>query len=289
MKSPVRKAVIPAAGLGTRFLPVTKVVPKELLPIGARPSLEFIVDEAVSAGIDEIVLVVSPLKIGIADYFRPDTAVDRALELKGKGDLLADLYAKYRGIRFTTAIQEEAKGLGHAVLCAREAVGDAPFMVFLPDDLVFTGKDPTVAEQMVSLYEKHPDQSVIALFEVPPEDVVHYGVAAGRSLSPDVISISQLVEKPRPEAAPSRLAIVGRYLLSPKIFLHLAAIRPGRLGEIQLTDGLAALARENSLLGYRFKGQRCDTGVPLGLLMAGLYHFRENPELRAFIKQIGLS
>lgn len=263
----IRKAVIPAAGLGTRFLPVTKIVPKELLPIGVRPSLDFIVEEAVIAGLTHLILVVSPQKIAIVDYYR------------------AVMDEKYPGVVVEFAVQPEAKGLGHAVACAEAQVGGEEFMVLLPDDMIDTPEGPNVTQQMIALHTRSR-KSVIALMQVPREQVSAYGIVKGHQKESNVVELTQLVEKPKADEAPSTLAIVGRYLLSPQIFVSLRQERKGQLGEIQLTDALSDLAAQGQLLGYLFTGRRFDVGNPIGMTIANVFYQRHHPEIKNEIKKM---
>lgn len=286
MIKPIKKAVLPVAGLGTRFLPVTKVVPKELLPIGSRPSLDYIVEEAALAGITEIILVVSSLKRGVAEYFDSDTMVDLMLSSTGKSALLDDLYRKFQGLRFRFALQDSPKGLGHAVLCARELVGDESFLVMLPDDLIYTGSGPSVSRQLISRYEASQGESVLALLPVTPEQVSAYGIIAGDRMSDDDYRVTHMVEKPAREKAPTGLAVVGRYVLSPQVFEALATIKPGALGELQLTDALVCLAEAGTLRGTLFEGRRFDIGVPAGLVEANMFYFKDHPLVQAMAREI---
>lgn len=263
----LRKAVIPAAGLGTRFFPVTKMVPKELLPIGARPSLDFIVEEAIIAGLTHLIFVISPPKMAMFDRYR--SMMDE----------------RYPGITFECALQEEPKGLGHAVACAESQVGDEHFVVLLPDDIIDTPEGPNATQQMLNLY-KRSQKSVVALMQVPREQVSAYGIVKGYQKESNVVELTQLVEKPKAEEAPSTLAVVGRYLLSPKIFVSLRQEQKGQLGEIQLTDALGDLAAQGQLLGYLFTGRRFDVGNPIGMTIAALFYQQHHPEIRKAIQDL---
>lgn len=265
----IRKAVIPVAGLGTRFLPATALIPKELLPIGARPSLDFIIEEAVQAGLGSIICVVSPAKRAMFDRYREYVS-----------GLYPDSHMEF-------VVQDEAKGLGHAVLCAEHAVGNEEFMVFLPDDIIETGAEPKAAAQMIAVHDRF-GKSVVALQDVARDQVSAYGIATGTVTAPRVYALDSLVEKPSVEAAPSTLAVVGRYLLSPRIFPALRKERKGRLGEIQLTDALCDLAKAGDLLGYTFSGRRFDVGNPVGMAIAALFYHRDYPEIRAMIRELGV-
>ncbi len=263
----IRKAVIPAAGLGTRFLPVTKSVPKELLPILDKPMLQYVVEEAAEAGIEEVIIVTSPGKESIAAYFQPDPALEEHLAAGGALDLLDQVrhVSSLAEVRFV--IQEHPLGLGHAVLTAKVAVGDHPFAVMLPDDIV--AHTPGVLSQMMEVWTRF-DAGVVAVERVPWEVVQNYGVADAVEVEQGLHRISKLVEKPPREEAPSNLTIVGRYILSPEIFSCLERTPPGARGEIQLTDGLSLLLEGQRLYAHEFQGRRYDGGTPLGLLRASL-------------------
>jgi len=263
----IRKAVIPAAGLGTRFLPVTMSVPKELLPIIDRPLLQYVVAEAAEAGVEEIIIVVSPGKESISDYFQPHSALEKRLAVGGEQDLLAKVTEAAGLARVSFVLQHEALGLGHAVLMAKDAVDGEPFVVVLPDDII--AHSPGVIAQMVKVSEQ-VDAGVIAVEELPWEVIHNYGVVDGTPVSDRVHKIRGMVEKPPREQAPSNLTIVGRYILPPEIFECLENIGPGAKGEIQLTDGLMALLQNHELYAYRFSGKRFDGGTPMGLLRASL-------------------
>jgi UTP--glucose-1-phosphate uridylyltransferase len=272
----IRKAVIPAAGLGTRFLPATKAVPKELLPIVDRPTIQYIVEEAVAAGVRDVILVCARGKDSIVDHFDIAGELEGHLERTGKHELRAQMRAIAKMARVVTVRQQEPLGLGHAVLCAKALVGDEPFVVMLGDDIIDAAVPAT--KQLADCYGRH-GLGTIALMEVPPQDTHLYGIAAGRTLDARTIRIDQLVEKPRKDP-PSNLAVIGRYVLPPRIFEILERVTPGVGGEIQLTDALAVLAREEGLLGYRFEGDRYDAGDRLGYLKANLAFALKRPDLR---------
>ena len=263
----IRKAVIPAAGLGTRFLPVTMSVPKELLPIIDRPLLQYVVAEAAEAGVEEVIIVTSPGKESITDYFQPHAALEQRLEASGEEALLAKVAEAANLAKVSFVVQHEALGLGHAVLMAKDAVGDEPFVVVLPDDII--AHTPGAITQMVQVSEQM-NAGVIAVEALPWEVVHNYGVVDGTPVSDRVYKIQGLVEKPPREQAPSNLTIVGRYILPPEIFGCLENTQPGAKGEIQLTDGLLALLRDHDLYAYQFAGTRFDGGTPMGLLRASL-------------------
>lgn len=266
----VRKAVIPAAGLGTRFLPVTKSLPKELLPILDKPMLQYVVEEASQAGIEQIILVVSPGKESIAGYFQPDPSLESHLIGSGAPELAEKVNHASNLAHVSIVIQESPLGLGHAVLMAKDAVGNEPFVVILPDDIIeIVGNSPGAIAQMLEVFDRHGG-GVVAV-EPMPWDVVHnYGVVDATLVADRVSRIQGLVEKPAREDAPSNLAIVGRYVLPPEIFDCLERTPPGAKGEIQLTDGLLLLLETCELYCYEFHGRRFDGGTPLGLLRAAL-------------------
>jgi UTP--glucose-1-phosphate uridylyltransferase len=271
----VRKAVFPVAGLGTRFLPVTKSVPKEMLPLVDRPCFAYVAAEAVEAGITQLVLVTARGKTSLEDYFDRSPALEATLEATGKRALLEEVRAITRHAKIVSVRQHEPRGLGHAVLTAAPAVGDEDFAVILPDDIV-DGQPPAIGQ----LLAIHADfgGAVVALKDVPREHTNRYGICAGPWLRPDLMSIENMVEKPRPEEAPSTSSIVGRYVLPGRIFQILEHTPPGRGGEIQLTDAIAVLAAEGAVRGLRFQGQHFDTGHPLGLLEASIYYALRRPE-----------
>ena len=264
---PIRKAVIPAAGLGTRFLPVTKSVPKELLPILDRPMLQYVVAEAAEAGVEEVIVVSSPGKESIAGYFSPHPALEERLADSGDTRLLETVLEASRLARVSFVVQEQALGLGHAVLTARDAVGDEPFVVILPDDIVY--HSPCVVAQMVEVWER-VESGVVAVEPMPWETVHNYGVVDAVTVSEGLHQVRGMVEKPLREEAPSNLSIVGRYILPPDIFDCLERTAPGAKGEIQLTDGMLLLLESQDLYAYEFQGTRYDGGTPLGLLRATL-------------------
>lgn len=271
----VRKAVLPAAGLGTRFLPVTKAVPKEMLPILDRPCIEYVIAEAVDAGLTDMVLVTSRGKGAMEDYFDRSPALEANLEAAGKRDYLAEVRRVAALATVISVRQQEQRGLGHAVAAAAAAVGDEPFAVLLGDDII-DAPVPAVGQ----LLRIHADTAgaVIALQEVPRAETRRYGICAGDMVRPDLMKISAMVEKPKPEEAPSTLSIVGRYVLPGGIFRILAETRPGAGGEIQLTDALAVLAGRGEAHGLVFEGRRFDTGNPLGLLEATLHFALKRPD-----------
>ncbi len=274
---PVKKAVIPAAGLGTRFLPVTKSVPKELLPILDRPMLQYVIEEAVEGGIEEVIIVTAPGKEGIASYFQPSPALERRLADSGADDLLDKVIHASRLARVSFVIQEEALGLGNAVLTAREAVGNEPFVIILPDDIVH--HTPGVVAQMVKIFDS-TGAGVVAVEPMPWETVHNYGVVDALSAGNGLHRVRGLVEKPPREEAPSNLSIVGRYILPPQVFDCLEGTQPGAKGEIQLTDGMLMLLESTDIYAYEFQGVRYDGGTPMGLLRASLEYALRRDDTR---------
>jgi UTP--glucose-1-phosphate uridylyltransferase len=271
----IRKAVIPAAGLGTRFLPATKAVPKELLPIVDTPTIQYIVAEAVAAGVRDVILVCARGKDSIVDHFDIAGELEAHLERTGKHELKRQMREIAQMANVVTVRQQEPLGLGHAVLCARDVVGDEPFVVMLGDDIIDARVPGT--KQLADCWERH-GLGTIALMEVPREETHLYGIAAGSAVDDRTVRIDQLVEKPKKDP-PSSLAVIGRYVLPPSVFEILERIRPGVGGEIQLTDALAVLAREDGLLGYRFEGDRYDAGDRVGYLKANVAYALRRPDL----------
>lgn len=274
----IRKAVFPVAGLGTRFLPATKTVPKEMLPIVDRPLIQYAVDEAVEAGCDTLIFVTNRYKHAVADYFDKAYELEQKLEKAGKIEqleLIRNVLPK--GVRAVFVTQTEALGLGHAVLCAKPVVGDEPFAVLLPDDLIWN-RGPGALKQMADAAQAS-GASMIAVQDVPRAQTDSYGIVATDPFSGREGRIREIVEKPAPEVAPSTLAVVGRYLLSPRIFDLLESTRPGAGGEIQLTDAIAALLAEEAVNAYRFKGTRFDCGTHLGLIEATIRYALDHEKL----------
>ena len=283
----VTKAVFPVAGLGTRFLPATKASPKEMMPIVDKPLIQFAVEEAVAAGITDMIFVTGRSKRAIEDHFDKAYELENELEARGKTKMLEYVRGLLpKNINCIYIRQAEALGLGHAVLCAKPAVGDEPFAVLLADDLL-DGQPPVIA-QMVEAYDYYRC-SVLGVQDVPRADTRSYGIVASVPFGDRVEQVSAIVEKPSPEAAPSTLAVVGRYVLTPRIFHHLETVRPGSGGEIQLTDGIASLMTEQQVLAYRYQGVRYDCGSKIGYLQAtvdfGLRHEEVGKEFAAFLAQ----
>lgn len=282
MLSAIRKAVIPAAGLGTRFLPVTRSVPKELLPILDRPMLQYVVAEAAEAGITDVIIITSHGKESIADYFRPRPDLEE--RLSDDATLLEKVRSGARLANVSFVIQEEPLGLGHAVLMAKAAVGDEPFAVILPDDII--DHTPGVITQMMMGMADAGDAAAVSVERVPWELVHNYGVVDAEPVGVGGHRVRGLVEKPPPGTAPSNLSIVGRYLLPASIFDCLERTPPGARGEIQLTDGLALLMEDTPLYACEFEGTRYDGGNPMGLLRASLGYALRRDDTRAAAAQL---
>ena len=277
----VRKGLILAAGHGTRMLPITTAGPKEMLPLVDRPVIHYVVEEAVASGIEHIVMVTSSGKRAVEDYFDRAPALERALEEKGEHERLAEVRGVAEMADMVFVRQKEQRGIGHAVLIAQHVIGNEPFVLYFPDDIIVA--DPPATRQLIDVYERH-EGCVLAVEEVPHEEISHYGSMAVEPLEKDVFRVLSLVEKPKPEEAPSDLGIVGRYVLTPDIFDALKETKPGIGGEIQITDGLALLLREKAIFACRFHGKRYDTGRPLGLLQASIDLALQRPELAPQLK-----
>ena len=274
--------MFPVAGLGTRILPATAVLPKELLPIVDKPIIQYGVEEAVASGLSQIVLVNSPGKRIIEDHFGPHAALAALLARRGKSELLDGLRELAAGIELSTAWQDEPLGLGHAVLASRERVGDEPFAVVLSDDVI--DADPPALARMLTVFAR-VDGPVLLVERVPREAVGRYGIVAGVALGGGVHRITDLVEKPAPEDAPSDLAIIGRYVLTPDVYPALERTAKGLGGEIQLTDGLRRLLAQRPLFAVELDGMRHDAGNKPGYLRAILHFARKHPELRGVLPE----
>ena len=273
----VTKAVFPVAGLGSRFLPATKASPKEMMPIVDKPLIQYAVEEAVAAGMTDLVFITGRSKRAIEDHFDKAYELETELEMRGKAELLKivrDTVPSHVNCIYIR--QAEALGLGHAVLCAASVVGDEPFAVLLADDLL--DGQPPVMKQMTDTYDYYRC-SVLGVQDVPRADTKSYGIVDARKVAERVEQINAIVEKPKPEDAPSTLAVVGRYILTPRIFHHLENIKPGAGGEIQLTDGIASLLSEEQVLAYRYEGTRYDCGSKIGYLQASVVFGRRHPEV----------
>ncbi len=281
----IKKAVLPVAGLGTRFLPATKASPKEMLPILDKPLIQYAVEEAERVGIKDFIFITGKHKRAIEDHFDKAVELEERLIKAGKLDLLKKINS-FEHLNFAYIRQKEPKGLGDAILCAKSFIADEAFAVLLSDDVI----DPnfSVLEKMMSLYEdkKAP---IIALEEVPPEEVSRYGIVAGKKISDDCYLIEDMIEKPDKSKAPSNLAIIGRYLLTPSIFRYLEGLTPGKGGEIQLTDALRELLKETPVYGYKIKCRRYDAGEKFGYLKTIIYFALSDPEIshdfRKFLKE----
>ncbi len=273
----VRKAVFPVAGLGTRFLPATKASPKEMMPIVDKPLIQYAVEEAVAAGIDEMIFITGRTKRSIEDHFDKAYELENELALKNKTALLEEVRNLLpKSVKCIYIRQSEALGLGHAVLCAQPAIGEEPFAVLLADDLL--DGQPPVMQQMTAVYRRE-GCSLLAGMNVPLADTASYGIVGSTALDDQLERIDRIVEKPSPDKAPSTLAVVGRYILSPRIFYHLERVTPGSGGEIQLTDAIASLLAEERVLAYRYHGTRYDCGSKLGYLQAMVEFGRRHPEV----------
>jgi len=273
----VSKVVIPVAGWGTRSLPATKNIPKEMLPVYNKPIVQYVVEEAMLSGLEDVVFVNNKNKTIIEDHFDYNLSLEGVLERSGKEDLLKEVRKVAEMVNIISVRQKKQLGLGHAVLCAKEVVKNDPFAVMVGDDLVF-GKDAGIKQLMqVAATEKLP---VIGVMEVPKEMVSRYGIIQGEEFAPGMFRVRDLVEKPTAEEAPSRYAIVGRYVLTPEIFTHLEKQQPGSGGEIQLTDSLKALAKGRGLLAVRIRGQRFDCGDWAEYLTANIYFALQDENLR---------
>jgi UTP--glucose-1-phosphate uridylyltransferase len=294
MTSKVRKAVFPAAGLGTRFLPATKASPKEMLPLVDKPIIQYGVEEALHSGIQNMIIVTGRGKSAIEDHFDVSFELEHTLESKGKKEMLSAVRAISDMIDVSYVRQKEALGLGHAVLRAKELVGNEPFAVVLADDVI--DSEVPCIRQLLDVYEFY-GASVVALMEVPKDQIHNYGVVDAEPVPHNgtkdrLYRIRNLVEKPKAEDAPSNLAIIGRYILTPEIFTSIEETGPGAIGEIQLTDGLRHLLRSRPIYGFRFDGQRYDAGDKLGFLKATVEFALKREDLgnpfRAYLKGLNL-
>ena len=289
----IRRAVFPAAGLGTRFLPATKAQPKEMLPLVDKPIIQYAVEEAVAAGLENLVIVTGRGKSAIEDHFDTSYELEKMLEERGKSELLSLVRAVSEMVHIAYVRQKEALGLGHAVLVAKDLMNSEPFAVLLGDDVIVA--DMPCIRQMMDVYDRH-QASVVALMEVPHEETGRYGIVKGRQLPGEdgrLFEVEDMVEKPRPGEAPSNLAIIGRYILTPAIFDCLEETGKGSGGEIQLTDALRRLLSKEKVLAYRFRGKRHDAGGKLGFLEATVEFALKNEELgpafRKYLKSLDLN
>lgn len=285
----IRKAVIPAAGFGTRFLPETKAMPKEMLPIVDKPTIQYIVEEILASGIQEILIISGHAKRAIEDHFDSSPELEQHLKESGKEDLLAQI-RKISDIKVHYVRQPYMRGLGDAILCAKEFIDDEPFGVILGDDIVYTGTGEPALKQLMDRYYE-TGSTVIGCQVVPENKVSSYGIIQGeKTENPDMLRVVDMIEKPSIKEAPSRFAALGRYVITPDVFDILEMTRPGKGGEIQLTDALRVLARSGKVYAYNFKGQRYDTGNKLGYLKAVVEFALRREELgadfRAYLKEI---
>ncbi|MBI5005530.1 MAG: UTP--glucose-1-phosphate uridylyltransferase GalU [Nitrosomonadales bacterium] len=288
MRKRITKAVFPVAGLGSRFLPATKATAKEMLPVVDKPLIQYAVEEAVAAGITDMVFITGRNKRAIEDHFDKAYELEATLEEQGKKELLRVVQSVVpKNVNCIYIRQAEPLGLGHAVLCAKPVIGDEAFAVILADDLI--DGEPPIVRQMVDVFAQY-QCSILGVQDVPREHTKQYGIVSSTNLDTDIEKVHGIVEKPAPEDAPSTLAVVGRYILTPRIFHHLEHIKPGAGGEIQLTDGIDALMRDERLLAYRFNGVRYDCGSKLGYLQAqvayGLRHEDLREQFAAYLKTI---
>lgn len=274
----VKKAIIPAAGLGTRFLPATKAMPKEMLPIVDKPTIQYIIEEAVASGIEDIIIVTGKGKRAIEDHFDNSFELEQNLIEKGKFELLSEVQKSSQMADIHYIRQKEPKGLGHAIWCARKFIGNEPFAVLLGDDIVQAEKP--CLKQLIDQYERY-QASVLGVQKVPMEEVSRYGIVNGNEIGERFFSVNSLVEKPKMEEAPSNLAIMGRYILNPRIFDILGEQGPGAGGEIQLTDAIAGLNRYETVYAYDFEGTRHDVGEKLGFIQTTIEFALQKEELRS--------
>ncbi|AYA77615.1 UTP--glucose-1-phosphate uridylyltransferase [Bacillus sp. Y1] len=273
----VKKAIIPAAGLGTRFLPATKAMPKEMLPIVDKPTIQYIIEEAVASGIEDIIIVTGKGKRAIEDHFDNSFELEQNLIEKGKFELLSEVQKSSQMADIHYIRQKEPKGLGHAIWCARKFIGNEPFAVLLGDDIVQAEKP--CLKQLIDQYERY-QASVLGVQKVPMEEVSRYGIVNGNEIGERFFSVNNLVEKPKMEEAPSNLAIMGRYILNPRIFDILGEQGPGAGGEIQLTDAIAGLNKYEAVYAYDFEGTRHDVGEKMGFIQTTIEFALQKEELR---------
>ena len=278
MENKIRKAIIPAAGLGTRFLPATKAQPKEMLPIVDKPTLQYIIEECVASGIEEILIITGRNKKSIEDHFDRSVELEMELEKSGKEEMLKMVREISDMVNIHFIRQKEPRGLGHAILCAKTFVGNEPFAVLLGDDVVYNDNKPCL-KQLIDCYEEYKT-SVLGVQTVEPQDVNKYGIVGGLHIEDRVYKVKNLIEKPAVEEAPSNVAILGRYIITPKIFEILENTKPGKGNEIQLTDALLELIKHEAMYAYDFEGRRYDVGDKLGFLQATVEYALRKEELR---------
>ena len=273
LKNKITKCLFPAAGYGTRFLPATKAIPKEMLPVLTKPLLQYGVEEAIKAGCETMAIVTGRGKRAIEDHFDRSYELENQIDGTSKEILMQGIRDIVANYTFSYTRQVEMKGLGHAILTGQILIGDEPFAVILADDLCDNTHNDTVLTQMTKLYEKYPDKCIVAIEEIPKEDTNKYGVIAGTLLEDNLYSVTNMVEKPEPQDAPSNLAIIGRYILTPEIFDVIKDTKPGKGGEIQITDALLTLAKQGKVLAYKFDGVRFDCGSIDGFVKATNYFY----------------
>jgi len=283
----VRKAIIPAAGLGTRFLPATKAQPKEMLPIVDKPTIQYIVEEAIMSGIEDIIIISGRSKRAIEDHFDKSYELEQELKNKGKDQLLKEVQDISNLANIHYIRQKEAKGLGHAIYCAKSFIGNEPFAVLLGDDIV--DSEVPCIKQLIDVYNEYKT-TVLGVQPVSEEDVSKYGIVGGKPVDDRVYKVKDVVEKPDRENAPSNVAILGRYIITPQIFEHLENVKPGKGGEIQLTDALKSLIQHEAMYAYDFVGKRYDVGNKLGFLQATVEFALKREDLRddfeAYLKKL---
>ncbi|SHI74346.1 UTP--glucose-1-phosphate uridylyltransferase GalU [Clostridium intestinale] len=281
----IKKAIIPAAGLGTRFLPATKALPKEMLPIVDKPTMQYIIEEAIASGIEEILIITGRNKKSIEDHFDKSIELEMELEKSGKQELLELVRDISEMVDIHFIRQKEPKGLGHAILCAKTFVGNEPFAVLLGDDIVHNDENPCL-KQLIDCYSEYKT-SILGVQTVSEENVSKYGIVDGLHIEDRVYKVKNLVEKPSKEEAPSNVAILGRYIITPEIFNILEKTKPGKGGEIQLTDALKDLISQEAMYAYNFEGKRYDVGDKLGFLQATVEYALRREDLREdFIKYL---
>ncbi len=274
----IKKAIIPAAGLGTRFLPATKAQPKEMLPIVDKPTIQYIIEEAVASGIEDIIIVTGRSKRAIEDHFDRSLELETALSKSGKDDMLQEIQGISELANIYYIRQKEAKGLGHAISCAKTFIGNEPFAVLLGDDIVYNEETPCL-KQLLDVFDEY-QTSILGVQTVPMEDTSKYGIVEGKQVDDGVYKVSDLVEKPAPGTTTSNIAILGRYIITPQIFELLETAQPGSGGEIQLTDALMRLGKMQPIYAYNFKGKRYDVGDKLGFLSATVEYALRRDDLK---------
>ena len=274
MNTKIKKCLFPAAGYGTRFLPATKAIPKEMLPVLTKPLLQYGVEEAASAGMETMAIVTGRGKRAIEDHFDRSYELEHQIDGTSKEELMSEIRTIVNDYTFSYTRQVEMKGLGHAILTGQALIGDEPFAVILADDLCDNNGD-SVLTQMAKLYEKY-QCSIVAVEEIPPEDSNKYGVIAGDAIEDNIVRVTDMVEKPDPRDAPSNLAIIGRYILTPDIFDIIKETKPGKGGEIQITDALLEQAKQGKVIAYKFKGKRFDCGSVDGFVQATNYFYNKS-------------